>query len=42
MHTLRVALNDLIPDYLTINDLNYRINHFGYGRDNEGKPSKLS
>ena len=42
MHTLRVVLNDLIPDYLTINDLNYRINHFGYGRDIDGKPSEIS
>ena len=42
MHIFGVVLNNLISDYVTFHDLNYRINHFEYGRGIEGKPSEIS
>ena len=41
MNILRIVLNELKPDYLSLDSLNLRINNFAYGRDIGGKPSEI-
>ena len=41
MNILRIVLNELTPDYLSLDSLNLRINNFAYGRDINGKPSEI-
>ena len=41
MNIIRVVLNDLIPECLSVDILKSRINNFGYGRDIDGKPSEF-
>ena len=41
MNIIRVVLNDLIPECLSVDILNSRTNNFGYGRDIDGKPSEF-
>ena len=41
MNIIRVVLNDLIPECLSVDILNSMINNFGYGRDVDGKPSEF-
>ena len=41
MNILRIVLNELKPDYLSLDSLNLRINNFAYGRDIDGKPSEI-
>ena len=44
MHTVKIDLNNLIFEsgYLSLQDLNSRINWFNYGRDVDGKPSEFA
>ena len=42
MNILRIVLNELTPDYLSLDSLNLRINNFAYGRDIDGKPSEIA
>ena len=44
MHTVKLVLNNLIFEsgYLSLQDLNSRINGFNYGRDVDGKPSEYA
>ena len=44
MHTVKLVLNSLIFElgFLSLQDLNSRINWFNYGRDIDGKPSEFA
>ena len=44
MHTVNLVLNSLIFElgFLSLQDLNSRINWFNYGRDIDGKPSEFA